>query len=188
MFSLFYEQSFFYYVNGKLFNYIFLRSKALMKDSSSVANNGCKSYIIIHVSPPNLSKQQRQQKKEPDAVTKCSKYNSSRSTQVYPYDLDPGNFCHPKNQSTQTDQLRQRDHGVQTVRCSQSSSVSQTACRLRPFSDDEPKTDNNSYRSSAPTTYPSRLMKLKLDGPIIHGPFSCCDCPGGVDFCKHDRS
>ena len=162
----------------------------MLKDLYSVGNNGCKSYIIIHVSPPNSSKQQRQQKKEPDPVTKCSKYNSSRSTQVYPYDLDPRNFCHPKNQSTQTDQIRQRDHGVQTVPCSQFSSACQTACylditsRLRPFSDDEPKTDNNSYRSSAPTTYPYRLMK---DAPIIHGPFFC-DCPGGVDFCKHGRS
>ena len=173
----------FYYVNGKPVNYIFIRSKALMKDSSSsVANNGYNSYIIIHVSSLNSSKQQRNQIKEPDPVTKCSKYNSSRSTQVYPYDLDADNVFHPKNQSTQTDKLRQRDHGVQSVRCSQSSSASQTACFL-----DMP--DNNSYRSSAPPTYPSRLIKnLKLDGPIIHGPFSCCDCPGGVDFCKHDRS
>ena len=31
------------------------------------------------------------------------------STQVYPYDLDPGNFCHSKNQSTQTDELRRRE-------------------------------------------------------------------------------
>ena len=116
-------------------------------------------------------------------VTKCSKDDSSlkiehltdtRSTQVYPSDLDQWNYCHPKNRSTQTDKLQQRDHGVQTVSYSQSSSASQTACfldinsRLRPFSDN--KTNNNSYSSSAPTTY-------KLDGPWIHGPFSC-DCPG----------
>ena len=98
----------------------------------------------------------------------------TRSTQVYPSDLDQWNYCHPKNRSTQTDKLQQRDHGVQTVSYSQSSSASQTACfldinsRLRPFSDN--KTNNNSYSSSAPTTY-------KLDGPWIHGPFSC-DCPG----------
>ena len=135
--------------------------------------------------------QQRRQKKEPDPMTNCSKDDSSlkfqhltdtRSTQVYPTDLDQGNYCHPKNRSTHTDKLQQRDHGVQTVSYSQSSSASQTACflditsRLRPFSDN--KTDNNSYRSSAPTTY-------KLDGPWIHGPFFC-DCPGGV--CKHRSS
>ncbi len=146
----------------------------MMNDLHSVGNYGCKSNIIIHVSPLNSSKQQRQQKKEPDPVTKCSKYNSSRSTQVYTYDLNSDNLCHPKNQSTQTDQLRQRDHGIQTVPCSQFSSACQTACQ----------TDNSSYRSSASTPYPSRLMKLKpdYDGPRIHGPFSC-DCPGGV--CKH---
>ena len=96
------------------------------------------------------------------------------STQFYPNDLDPRNFCHLKNQSTQTDQtdqIRQRDLGVQTAPCSQSSRASQTACysditsRLRPFSDE--------------TTTAKRLTKLKpdYDGPIMHGPFSC-DCPG----------
>ena len=113
-------------------------------------------------------------------VTKCSKDYSSlkiehltdtRSTQVYPSDLDQWNYCHPKNRSTQTDKLQQRDHGVQTVSYSQSSSASQTKCylditsRLRPFSDK--------------TTTAKRLTKLKpdYDGPIMHGPFSC-DCPG----------
>ena len=136
------------------------------------------SYICLHQIQANRNNDDK--KKEPDPMTNCSKD-------------DQGNYyCDPKNRSIQTDKLQQRDHGVQTVSYSQSSSASQTACflditsRLRPFSDD--KTDINSYRSSAPTTYPSRLMKLKLDGPIIHGPFSCCDCPGGVDFCKHDRS
>ena len=90
----------------------------MLKDSSSVANIVCNGFIIIHVSPRNSSEQQRQQKKEPDPLTKCRKYNSSRSTQVYPFDLDPGNFCHPKKQSTQTNQLRHRDLGVQTVPCS----------------------------------------------------------------------
>ena len=95
----------------------------------------------------------------------------TRSTQVYPSDLDQWNYCHPKNRSTQTDKLQQRDHGVQTVSYSQSSSASQTPCyldinsRLRPFSDK--------------TTTAKRLTKLKpdYDGPIMHGPFSC-DCPG----------
>jgi len=113
-------------------------------------------------------------------VTKCSKDDSSlkiehltdtRSTQVYPSDLDQWNYCHPKNRSTQTDKLQQRDHRVQTVSYSQSSSASQTSCyldinsRLRPFSDK--------------TTTAKRLTKLKpdYDGPIMHGPFSC-DCPG----------
>ena len=54
----------------------------------------------------------------------------TRSTQVYPSDLDPGNYFHSKNQSTQIDQLQQRDLGVQTVPCSQSSSASQTTCYL----------------------------------------------------------
>ena len=110
-----------------------------MKDSS-IANNGLESYIFIHLSPPNTSKQeQRRQKKEPDPVTNCSKDDSSlkfqhltdtRSTQVYLSDLDQGNYCHPKNRSTQTDKLQQRDHGVQTVSYSQSSSASQTAVHL----------------------------------------------------------
>ena len=163
----------------------------MLKDSSSVANIVCNGFIIIHhVSPRNLSEQQRQQKKEPDPSTKCRKYNSSRSTQVYPFDLDPGNFCHPKNQSTQTNQLRHRDLGVQTVPCCQSSSTSQTACfldissRLRPFSGDAPKTNNNSNFSISPTTN-NPPSKLNLDGPRIHGPFFC-DCPGGV--CKHRSS
>ena len=84
------------------------------------------------------------------------------SSQFYPNDLDPSNFCHSKNQSTQTDQtnqIRQRDLGVQTTPCSQSSRASQTACylditsRLRPFSDE--------------TTTAKRLTKLKpdYDGP-----------------------
>ena len=171
-----------------------------MKDSS-IANTGSKSYItlIIHVSPPNTSKQQRRQKKEPDPVTNCSKDDSSlklqhltdnRSTQVYPSDLDPG---HPNNRSTQTDRLRQRDRGVQTVRYSQSSNASQTVSsyldltRLRPFSDeattgisstsDEAKSlgpfsstsssSNNSNTGScsrsATKAYLNRLMKLKPD-------------------------
>jgi hypothetical protein len=158
------------------------KSTTTLKDPS-VANNGGNCYIIIHVCPPNSSKQQPLQTKGPDHVTKCSvdavdspkllHLTDTRSTQVYPYDLDSGNFCHLKNQSTQTDQLRQRDHGVQTTvrRCSQSSSASQTPCyldinsRLRPFSDK--------------TTNAKRLTKLKpdYDGPIMHGPFSC-DCPG----------
>ena len=67
------------------------------------------------------------------------------SSQFYPNDLDPSNFCHSKNQSTQTDQtnqIRQRDLGVQTTPCSLSSRASPTACylditsRLRPFSDE----------------------------------------------------
>jgi hypothetical protein len=37
-----------------------------MKESSFITNNGpSKSYIIIHLSPPNSSKQQRRQTKEP---------------------------------------------------------------------------------------------------------------------------
>ena len=89
-----------------------------MKDSS-IANNGLESYIFIHLSPPNTSKQeQRRQKKEPDPMTNCSKD-------------DQGNYyCDPKNRSTQTDKLQQRDHGVQTVSYSQSSSASQTAVHL----------------------------------------------------------
>ena len=86
---------------------IVFRSKVIMK-GSSIANNGSTSYIIIHVCPTNSSKQQRRQTKEPDPVTKCSKCDGSlklqhltdtRSTQVFPYDLDPGNYSHPKNQS-----------------------------------------------------------------------------------------
>ena len=37
-----------------------------MKEPSFITNNGpSKSYIIIHLSPPNSSKQQRRQTKEP---------------------------------------------------------------------------------------------------------------------------
>ena len=191
-----------------------------MKDSS-IANNGSKSYItlIIHVSPPpNTSKQQRRQKKEPDPVTNCSKDDSSlklqrltdtRSTQVYPSDLDPRNYCYPNNRSTQTDTLRQR----QTVPCCQSSNASQTVSSnydkpsLRRFSDETTtgnsstslgpfsstsSSSNNSNTAgscsrSATKAYLNRLMKLKpdYDGPIIHGPFFC-DCPGGLDFCKQE--
>ena len=125
-------------------------------------------------------------------------------TQVYPSDLDPGNYFHSKNQSTQTDQLRQRDLGVQTVPCSQSSSASQTTCylditsSLRPFSDEtttgisstsDEATSFGPFSTTSNTTRTNlrRLMKLKPDyyGPIIHGPFFC-DCPGGV--CKHRSS
>ena len=121
-------------------------------------------------------------------------------TQVYPSDLDPGNYFHSKNQSTQTDQLRQRDLGVQTVPFSQSSSASQTTCSLditsslRPFSDetttgisstsDEATSFGPFSTTSNTRTNLRRLMKLKpdYDGPIIHGPFFC-DCPCACSVC-----
>ena len=93
------------------------------------------------------------------------------SNQFYPNDLDPSNFCHSKNQSTQTDQtdqIRQRDLGVQTAPCSQSSRASQTAyysditSRLRPLSDE--------------TTTAKRLTKLKpdYDGPSSRASQTAC--------------
>jgi hypothetical protein len=110
------------------------KSTTTLRDLS-FANIG-ETYIIMHVCPPNLIKQQRQQTKEPDPVAKCSEDDDSlnlqqltdtRSTQVYPYELDPGNYSHPKNRSTQTEQIRRSNNGVQTVPCSQSSEASQTA-------------------------------------------------------------
>jgi hypothetical protein len=176
-----------------------------MKESSFITNNGpSKSYIIIHLSPPNSSKQQRRQTTEPDLVTKCSEndgflklqhLNDSRSTQVFPYDLDPQNYSHPKNQSTQTEQLQRRNTGVQTVLCCQSSNASQTVCSIGPFSDETTtgignncsstcsSYNSNSCSSSIRKAYLNRLMKLKPDEPAIHGPFFC-DCPGGLEFCK----
>jgi hypothetical protein len=167
------------------------------------------TYIIIHICPPNSIRQQRQQTKEPDPVAKCSEDDDSfnlqqltecRSTQVYPYDLDPGNYSHPKNRSTQTEQIRQSNNGVQTVPCSQSSEASQTASsyfdipRSGPFTTagknnicSSTTTSGNSCSSTASKAYLNRLMKAKPDGPIIHGPFYC-DCPGGLDFCKQESS
>ncbi len=179
-----------------------------MKDPS-ISKNGSKIYIIVHVCPPNSIKQQRRQTKEPDPVTKCGEddgslnlqhLTDSRSTQVYPYDLDPGNYSHPKNRSTQTEQIRRSNNGVQTVPCSQSSEASQTASsyfaipRLGPFTTagknnirSSTTTSGNSCSSTASIAYRNRLMKAKPDGPIIHGPFYC-DCPGGLDFCKQESS
>ena len=175
-------------------------------NDSSITNNGSRINIIIHVCPPNSSKQQqRRQTKEPDPVTKCSECDGSlklkhltdtRSTQVFPYDLDPGNYSHPKNQSTQTEQLQRRNNGNQTVLFSQSSNASQNVCSyydkpsLGPFSDETAtglsnncSYNSNSCSSSIRKAYLNRLMKLKPDEPVIHGPFFC-DCPGGLDFCK----
>jgi len=183
------------------------KSTTTLKDPS-VANNGGNCYIIIHVCPPNSSKQQPLQTKGPDHVTKCSvdavdspkllHLTDTRSTQVYPYDLDPGNYSHPKNRSTQTEQIRRSNNGVQTVPCSRSSEASQTASsyfdipRSGPFTTTgtnnicgSTTTSVNSCSSTATKAYLNRLMKAKPDGPIIHGPFYC-DCPGGLDFCKQD--
>ena len=182
-----------------------------MKDSS-IANNGSKVNIIIHLCLPNSYKQQRRQTKEPDPVTKCSEecdgslklqhLTDTRSTQVFPYDLDPGNFSHPKNQSTQTEQLHRHNKCNQTVSCSQSSNASQTVYSyydkpgLGPFSDEtttgisnNSSSTSSSYNRNSSSSisirkaYLNRLMKIKPDEPDIHGPFFC-DCPGGLDFCK----
>jgi hypothetical protein len=158
--------------------------------------NGSQNYLIIHISAPIIYQRQR---KEPEPVTKCSADNGSQtlqqhltkncSTQVDPYDLDKGNYSHMKNCSTQTEQLRQRSHGVQTVPCSQSSNATQTLSEKKdlkgPFSDSV-YSSSEIIDNSTPDinkAYLNRLMKLKLDGPIIHGPFYC-DCPGGLRSCK----
>jgi hypothetical protein len=184
------------------------KSTTTLRDLS-FANIGEETYIIMHVCPPNLIKQQRQQTKEPDPVAKCSEDDDSlnlqqltdtRSTQVYPYELDPGNYSHPKNRSTQTEQIRRSNNGVQTVPCSQSSEASQTASSYFAIPSSGPfittaknnicsstTTSGNSCSSTASIAYRNRLMKAKPDGPIIHGPFYC-DCPGGLDFCKQESS
>jgi hypothetical protein len=85
------------------------------------------------LSQTNINKLQRQQTKELDILTKCSeddgsfKHQHTRSTQVYPNKVNPGNYSHQKNQSTQTEQPQEHNIGVQTVPCSQSSNASQTA-------------------------------------------------------------
>ncbi len=175
-----------------------------MKDSFS-ALHGPKSYIIIHLSPTSINKLQRQQTKELDILTKCSeddgsfKQQHTRSTQVYPNKVNPGNYSHQKNQSTQTEQPQEHNIGVQTVPCSQSSNASQTASnyfdipRSGPFSTTTTNnpcisttTGSNSFCSTSTKAYLNRQPDGPIihgyDGPRIHGPFSC-DCPGGV--CKH---
>ena len=51
---------------------------------------------------------------ECDGSLKLKHLTDTRSTQVFPYDLDPGNYSHPKNQATQTEQLQRRNNGNQT--------------------------------------------------------------------------